>query len=111
MLDQIHQSPSECGGKIGHRGDMYQRHVERDTTDSIVVRFISPRVNDPVEQALALVAAAHRIAYDVDDLVERGSLGLLARSGDRRHRVRMHEGIGAIESVEGTHQPFKWLSV
>ena len=80
VLDQIHQCPSQRGGQVGHRGDVDQRDVECDATDSVVAQLITPSVDDPVEQALivgAVFAAAHRVGDDPDHLVEGEPLGSL----------------------------------
>jgi len=49
------------------------------------------------------------IGDDLDCLVEGSALGPLLRCGDRRHRVRMHEGVGSVERVEGPYQTLERL--
>ena len=44
--------------------------------------------------------STHRDLDGIDDVVERGPLGALARRGNGRHRVWVHERIGSVEGVE-----------
>jgi hypothetical protein len=48
---------------------------------------------------------------DGDDVVERGAFGSLAGGGDRGHGIGVHEGVGAVQRVEGHHQSFERRAV
>lgn len=109
MLQQVGDRPAERCHQVGHRRDVDQSDVHRDTADAHVIGFGRPRLDDPPEQSLVGGLSRNTLSDGIFDdaghVVQRGALGLLARWGHRVHRVGVHEGIRAVEDVEGTHQP------
>lgn len=106
VIDQVDEGPPERGEEVGHRGDVYERHVVGNSGPAYLRRLVGPPVNDTSKERVLL-----RIKWLIEGLAGdqshlrqgRPFVGLAIRCHGRHH-IGTHEGLGPIKSVEGRDQ-------